>query len=337
MRISRSIFEKQGHHARVVIGIGDDAAAIEADDGLILVSSDMVFSATHFPEGSPPGLCGWYAAAVNLSDIAAKGGKPTCMVLDIGLPGDFPLRWYEEVLGGFAECCRQYRLPVVGGDTKSAPALMMAPTIIGRIGRGRFMARKGADAGDVLCHAGTLGGSHGALVAVNEYLSQSSNVTENAGSRYWQVNAEDDIYGDYEALLRVRPHIKAGRTLAKSGRVTSCMDVSDGLALSMYEMSAAGGIGFRLKADALPLHDRLYEEGFDGERAMDTALYTGGDFGLLFTVKPKHAAELLAMFDEGTSRPPVSVIGEVVEMGITIVIDGKEKNVERRGWEHLVE
>jgi len=24
-------------------------------------------------------------------------------------------------------------------------------------------------------------------------------------------------------------------------------------------------------------------------------------------------------------------------MGITIVIDGKEKNVERRGWEHLVE
>ena len=71
-----------------IVGIGDDCAALEFGEEYLLVSTDMIYKKTHVPEIMTPWQIGWFVVAINLSDIAAKGGKPLGLVLSLGLPRD---------------------------------------------------------------------------------------------------------------------------------------------------------------------------------------------------------------------------------------------------------
>ena len=61
----------------VIRGIGDDAAVLQNNPGTrILASSDMLLEGRHFDLSyCKPRQIGWKALAVNLSDIAAMGGR----------------------------------------------------------------------------------------------------------------------------------------------------------------------------------------------------------------------------------------------------------------------
>ena len=76
-----------------IIGIGDDCAVIPQHFGLdTLVTTDLLIEGRHFLlEDITPYELGWKSAAVNISDIAAMGGRPTSAFLSIALP-DFSNR-----------------------------------------------------------------------------------------------------------------------------------------------------------------------------------------------------------------------------------------------------
>src|SRR5688572_8454629 len=82
---------------RVVIGPGDDTAAVSWPAGPCLVTTDMLLEGSCFIlEGSAiqvPGVApasprrvGRKAMSVNLSDIAAMAGVPVAAVVSVGLP-----------------------------------------------------------------------------------------------------------------------------------------------------------------------------------------------------------------------------------------------------------
>ena len=71
-----------------ITGIGDDCAIIPQQEGLdTLVTTDLLIEGRHFllKDVSPYEL-GWKSAAVNISDIAAMGGRPVGAFLSIALP-----------------------------------------------------------------------------------------------------------------------------------------------------------------------------------------------------------------------------------------------------------
>ena len=68
-----------------------------------------------------------------------------------------------------------------------------------------------------------------------------------------------------------KPQVFTGQRIAHSG-ATAMMDVSDGLAISLYDMSEASGVGFDLRENHLPLLPIA-----DAKRYF---LYGGGDYGI---------------------------------------------------------
>src|SRR6185312_4049515 len=94
---------------------------------------------------------GWRAAAVNLSDLAASGSTPDALVVTLAAPPDTAVADVVELYAGIAET----GVPVVGGDTTSAPLLVLSVTALGR--SRRVPGRDGARPGDLLVVTGPLG------------------------------------------------------------------------------------------------------------------------------------------------------------------------------------
>src|SRR5438067_3789035 len=108
--------------------IEHDAAQV---DGLV-VTQDALVEGTHFRlDWISWRDLGWRAAAVNLSDLAASGARAVGLIVTFAAPGETQLAGVLELYAGMAET----GVPVLGGDTTSAPQIVLSVTAIGRSAR----------------------------------------------------------------------------------------------------------------------------------------------------------------------------------------------------------
>src|SRR5947207_2454456 len=136
-------------------GIEHDAA--ELADGLV-VTQDALVEGVHFRlDWTSFRELGYRAAAVNLSDLAASGAEPKALLVTLAAPAGLELEGVIELYEGLNEA----GVPVVGGDTTSAPQLALAVTAIGR--SERVPGRAGARPGDLLVVTGPLGAAGAAF------------------------------------------------------------------------------------------------------------------------------------------------------------------------------
>jgi thiamine-monophosphate kinase len=134
--------------------IEHDAAQVEG----LVVTQDALVEGVHFRLGAISWRdLGWRAAAVNLSDLAASGADPRGLVVTLAAPGETSLQDVLELYEGIAET----GVPVVGGDTTSAPQVVLGVTALGR--SERVPGRAGARPGDLLVVTGPLGGAGAAF------------------------------------------------------------------------------------------------------------------------------------------------------------------------------
>ena len=105
-----------------LLPLGDDAAAIRPPAGTVAVLSiDSLVEGTHFRSASPPYRIGAAAAAVSLSDLAAKGAEPTALLLAIVVPPGTPQRWAEDVTRGAERTARRSGMALVEGTRSPDP------------------------------------------------------------------------------------------------------------------------------------------------------------------------------------------------------------------------
>ena len=71
-------------------GPGDDAALVRFPPAGAVVTTDALVEGVHFLRAHPAEALGWKALAVNLSDVAAMGARPTAFLLTAGVPDDLP-------------------------------------------------------------------------------------------------------------------------------------------------------------------------------------------------------------------------------------------------------
>jgi len=297
----------------IILGAGaDDCAVIDiTDEDCLVVTTDMLHRTTDFPPQMSAWQIGWMVAAVNLSDVAAMGARPVGILSALGFPADTDVEFVEEMARGMADCAAICDVPVIGGDIDTHEELTITGTAIGRMRKRELLRRNGAQVGDKVCVTGYAGSAGLALCALA------------AGA---QVSG---------SLLRVLfepvPRTGEAQKLAASGAVTSMMDISDGLALSLYDIAGASSVGFRIYENALPVQEEVRTLVTNANEVLELALYTGGDFELLFTVRPD-------MIEAAQDACSLCVIGEVFKQEEDIMIeraDGTIERVDRKGYEQL--
>jgi len=107
----------------LTIGIGDDAAVVEAPRGALeVLTTDSLIESIHFDRRlSAPGDIGWKALAVNLSDVAAMGATPRLALLSLGLPDTMDADGVHELIDGFLSLAGDARVALAGGNITRSP------------------------------------------------------------------------------------------------------------------------------------------------------------------------------------------------------------------------
>ena len=279
---------------RVYVGPGDDAAVVRTPKGHVVVSTDLLVEGRHFRrDWATARDIGRRAAAQNLSDINAMGGRATALTVGLALPRDLPAQWVLDLADGIAEEAALVGASVVGGDLTAGSEVVIAVTVLGECAVTPVL-RSGAHAGDVLAIAGRQGWAAAGLAVLGRGFRSPRALVE--------------------AYQRPEPPYEAGPAAADAG-ATSMIDVSDGLVADVGHLADDSGVTIDIRAAAFPLDEPLHAVGAAlGVDPMQFVLGGGEDH------------PLVATFPAGTTLPDgFREIGSVTERqgdGLGVTVDG---------------
>jgi thiamine-monophosphate kinase len=297
----------------------DDATAISIDDDRVVVfNTDMLVWKTDVPPGMTPYQAARKAVIMNFSDLGAKGVQPQGFLASLGIPRDLEVETVEEMARGFEAGAQEYGGYVIGGDTNEASDIIISGVALGTARKDALIKREGAKAGDILATTGPFGLTASAFKVLLEGKEPPEGLRETL------------IDSAYNPQARIRE----GIALAESGAATSSIDSSDGLSISLHDLSRSSGVGFRIESLPIPPEVETYAE-HHKMNPNDLALYGGEEYELVFTVASGRIED---------ARKSLAAIGcELLELGvatretgIVMAKNGVERPIEKRGWEHFV-
>ena len=299
-------------HRGVLVGPGDDAAVLR---GGLVASTDLSVEDVHFRfDWLSAEEVGFRAAAAALSDMAAMGAAPACLLVSLALPvrpsgdrrphrgdaappGESAVATLAQALQrGAAAAGDRVGVPIAGGDLSRSPGpVVVDVAVLGRAARP--LARSGAKPGDAVWVSGALGGAAAAVAA-------------------WTEGREPPPAA--RARFAVPPdRVPLGRALAADGLASALIDVSDGLLADARNLAARSGVRLCIDEARVPVDAPA---GAD----LNLALRGGEDYELMFTV-PAGAEPRLPPLARALPVP-LSRIG-LVERGEGVVM---ERNGKRR-------
>lgn len=236
---------------------GDDAAVIARPEG----GFDLFAGEGFIPQfvSDDPWFAGWCGVMVNLSDIAAMGGRVTALLDTIWAPD---VATAAPLLKGLRDAAEAYGVPIVGGHTNlQTSELGLSVSVLGRATR--LISSFTAKPGDV-------------LVAATDHRGHYRPRFDN-----WCAALDaphDRLRGDYELLPQ----------LAEAELVTTGKDISQGgIAGTALMLAECSRCGFDIDLDAISLPAGV---------EMGRWLRTFPSFGFLLSVDPAHAERVCATF-----------------------------------------
>lgn len=280
-----------------VEGIGNDCAVIPfRENHSLLVTTDLLVENTHFIRYQISAAdLGFKSLSVNLSDIAAMGGKPRYAFLSVALPVDTPMEWIDDFMDSFAKLSEETGVLLLGGDTTRSTQIAINVLIIGEIETAFIKRRSQAIPGDIICCTGPLGDSGAGLKILLDGLPQEGISKELI-----------------EAHFRPRPQLEEGVWLARQPGVHAMMDISDGVASDIQRIMEESYCGAHIEVDLLPISENLRKTSAQfGWQTEDLALSAGEDYCLLLTVDPKNYDALkTAYFNQ--FHQPLHTLGKIL-------------------------
>lgn len=294
----RGILESKGAGPGSSLGIGDDAAVVDAGDGVLVTSVDSVVEGVHFGSSFSDEQIGHKALATALSDLAAMGARPEQAYVALLAPPELGSDRAGAIAAGIGALAAEHGVAVLGGDLSIARQLALVVTVVGRAaGAADLVTRSGASPGDVVLVSGELGGAAAGLALLE--APDLGRALEPALLEALRARQ-----------LEPTPRIELGLELAAAG-AGAMIDISDGVVADAEQIASESGVRIELDAAALPVAAGVAEVA--GAAGRDPLELAGGgeDFELLATIGPETAERLLSTPSPG--RPALTAIGSVVE------------------------
>ena len=304
----------------LVLGIGDDAAVVNVEYNKQLVTTDTLVENVHFAHDYTSWRdLGWKSMVVNLSDIAAMGGKPTSAVVTLGLHVETRVEDVEELYKGILSASSDYDCVIIGGDIVKSPVTFVTIAMIGSSRNGTtVMERNNAKPGDLVGVTGFLGCSAAGL----EILQSKQDIHNLPNWEHFS-----------RAHLNPLPRLDVVEHLIGLG-INTCMDVSDGLVDDLSKLCKSSQVGAVINILDLPM-DEFMTSSFDEQQCVEFALNGGEDYELIFTGPSVQVLNVVKLLGDSAA-----VIGQIVEdsPGSVYVVDQtgtKSRYVSRNGWDHF--
>jgi thiamine-monophosphate kinase len=234
------IAARTGTAEQALVGPGDDAAVLRVSGSLVATTDTLIEGPDFRSDGYS---LGWKAAAVNLSDIAAMGARPTALLVALAMPNRTPISYVERMADGLRDACDHLApgCAVVGGDLTQSDALTVAVTALGDTGGRAPVLRSGARPGDTVALAGEMGVSaRGLAILFDRFDGSAPDLTVLSGEERHAV----------ERQLCPVPPVRLGPVAADAG-AHAMMDVSDGLVLDATRLADASGVTIDLDSSLL--------------------------------------------------------------------------------------
>ncbi|MHA8054414.1 thiamine-phosphate kinase [Aquirufa nivalisilvae] len=305
------------HQPWTILGIGDDAAGIEANGFKVVSTTELLIEGVHFDLSyTPLKHLGFKVVSIALSDIAAMNAIPAQLSVGIGLSNRFSVEAVEELYEGIKLACEEYKIDLVGGDTTSSPqGLIISVNALGLVAEDQLVKRSGAKPNDVICVTGDLGG---ALMGLQSLEREKQVYLANPDMQP-ELNEKN-----YVVMRQLKPMARFDiiHDLKELGVIPSSMiDCSDGLASEIIHLCNASGTGARIFEKNIPIDDETYLVATEFSLSPLTAALNGGeDYELVFTISQSD-------FDKVSKITDVTAIGYMTDLPNERVLVMKSEQV----------
>jgi len=309
----------------LIRGIGDDAAISLITPGTQLVSTvDLLVEGVHFDLSfTSPLLLGRKSLAVNLSDIAAMGAKPSYALISLAVPPQTKVEFLDDFISGFLEMAEANGVSLIGGDTSSSPErLFIGVTLLGEGKKGELIWRSGAQPGDDLYVTGTLGD---ALLGL--YLARKRKGIAISPAEAYLLDRH----------FNPTPRVQEGRSLGEKGLARAMIDLSDGLFSDLRHICEESKVGATVWVEQIPQSEpfRSLAPGYQLP-TWRSALQGGEDYELLFSASPQRAAEIRQLARDW--KCGLTCIGKIEPVSAGIAIRDERGPVDStflKGYDHF--
>jgi thiamine-monophosphate kinase len=311
-------------NAAGAFGLSNDAAVWQPQKGHdAVITTDCMVAGVHFLADDPPSLIAGKLLAVNLSDIAAMGARPSAYTLAVAWPADIDDKWIEAFAKGLGEAQMGAGISLIGGDTVATPGpLTLSLTAFGEIPIGAALSRGGAQDGDDVYVTGTIGDAAlGLKLRLGELSLDHGHDRDFLIGRYRLPQARSDF----------------GRALP--GVASAAIDISDGLLADLGHIAEQSGMDLEIQAADIPISASV-QTCVDVDPALMALVFGGGDdYELAFSAPSEKAEQILTLAD--TTTTPVRRIGRVLNSSNVTpevrLLDetGKAIVIDRPGFRHF--
>jgi uncharacterized protein len=240
------------------VRVGDDCAVIPDVNGFLLFAAEGMLESFVVDD---PWFAGYSAVMVNLSDVAAMGGRAVAIVNVLWTPR---LADSAELWDGMTAASRAYRVPIVGGHTSVTGSgnPFLGAAVLGKARK--LISSFDARPSDTLLMVIDLRGSY------------------RRDKPFWNasVGAPPE---------RLRHDLELLPTIAERGWCCAGKDISNGGIIGTLNMLLqCSEVGVELWLDRLPRPDGI---------ALDRWLISFPSFGYLLSVAPEHSADTISLFE----------------------------------------
>lgn len=303
----------------LIKGISDDAAVFKNIPSKVqLFTSDSFVEGIHFDlTFTSMQHLGWKVIAATLSDIAAMGGSPQFVLINLCLTEKISVEMVEEFYRGAVRACKRFSCMIIGGDTTSSTgSVSITVSVLGTAMESKIIYRNGAKVKDLVCVTGHLGAAHAGLKILlrekKQYLEDSKN---------FKPNLEPYKIALEKYFVPV-PRFDIIKIITDENIIVNSMiDLSYGLAKEIHKLCRQSGVGLELWEHNIPVESITQKIAQEfSENVVDYQLFGGEEYELLFTLNDREFEKLEKFTND------VTILGRIVEAekGINFIRENGE-------------